>query len=164
MLLTLEWSEDTKSKMQTEALDEKEKWKARGSLCTLTGNKGSFMASPKKKKARQVKVLTEAVATMVIDVDFEKDIDATLQPVSMSAVEVPGIIVINEDKEDKDEEVGEEEVTNSIKAVAKGSPEAKSNEQRGRDHSSVARSPLNFEGWQKEVNARSGNWWHHIRN
>ena len=111
-LLTLEWSEDTKNKMQTEALDEKEKWKAWGSLCTPTGNKGSFTASPKKKKARQVNVdLIEAVVTMVIDVDLEKDIDATQQPVSTSTVEVPGIIAINEDEEDKDEEAGEEEVT-----------------------------------------------------
>jgi hypothetical protein len=36
------------------------------------------MASPKKKKARQVNVdLAEAVTTMVIDVHLEKDIDAT---------------------------------------------------------------------------------------
>jgi hypothetical protein len=42
--LTLEWSEDTKNIMQTEVLDENEKWKAWGSLCTLTGNKGSLMA------------------------------------------------------------------------------------------------------------------------
>jgi hypothetical protein len=42
--LTLEWSEDTKNIMQTEVLDENEKWIAWGSLCTLTGNKGSLMA------------------------------------------------------------------------------------------------------------------------
>jgi hypothetical protein len=87
-LLTMEWSKDTKNKMQTEALDENKKWKAWGSLCTLTGNKESFTALPKKKKAKQVNVdLAEAVTTMVIDVDFKKDINATQQPVSTSSVD-----------------------------------------------------------------------------
>jgi hypothetical protein len=120
-LLTLEWSKDTMNQMQTEALDKKEKWKAWGSLCTPTGNKESLMASPKKKKARQVSIdLMEAVVTMVIDMDLEKNIDATQQLVSMSTIDVPGIIVIKEDKEDKDEVAGEEDVTNSTEEVAKG--------------------------------------------
>jgi hypothetical protein len=104
------------------------------------------MASPKKKKARQVNVDSkEAVATIMIDVDFEKDINATQQPVSASAVEVPGIIVINEDKEDKDEEVGEEEVTDSIKAVGKGSLVATMNKEAEttpllQDHPSILKA------------------------
>jgi hypothetical protein len=126
--LTLEWSEDTKNIMQTEALDENKKWKAYGSLCTPTGNNGSFTASPKKKKARQVNVdSVEAVTTMVIDVDLEKDIDTTQQPVPASSVEVLGIISMNEDEEDKDEEAGEEEVTDFTEVLAKGSPEATMN-------------------------------------
>lgn len=124
-LLNLEWSNNATNKMQTEAFDEKDKRKARGSLRTPSGNKGSFMASPKKKKPRQVKVdSTEAVETMVIDVDLQKDIDKT-QQVSASTIDVPEqIIAIDEDKEDKVDAAGEEEDTDSKKAVAKGLPEA----------------------------------------
>ncbi len=123
--LTLEWSEDTKNIMQTEVLDENEKWIAWGSLCTLTGNKGSLMACPKKKKARQVNVdSAENVTTMVIDVDWEKDIHATQQPVPTSSVEVLGIMAMNEDEEDEDEEAGKEEVTDFTEVLAKGLPEA----------------------------------------
>jgi hypothetical protein len=91
----------------------------------LTGNKGSLTASPKKKKARQVNVdSAEKVTTMVIDVDWEKDIHATQQPVPTSSVEVLGIMAMNEDKEDEDEEAGKEEVTDFTEVLAKGSPEA----------------------------------------
>jgi hypothetical protein len=57
---------------------------------------------------------------MLINVDFEKDIDATQQPVFISSVEVFGIIAMNEDKEDKEEEAGEEDVTDSTEVLAKG--------------------------------------------
>jgi hypothetical protein len=82
------------------------------------------MATPKKKKVRQVKVnLTEAVETMVIDVDLNKDINVTQQQVSASTIDVRGIIAINEDEEDEDEAAGEEDA-DSTEAVAKGLPEA----------------------------------------
>jgi hypothetical protein len=125
--LTLEWSEDTKNIMQTEVLDENKKRKAWGSLRTLTGNKGSLTASPKKKKARQVNVdSAEKMTTMVIDVDWEKDIHATQQPVPTSSVEVLGKSwqCKNEDEEDEDEEAGKEEVTDFTEVLAKGLPEA----------------------------------------
>jgi hypothetical protein len=61
---------------------------------------------------------------MVIDVDLEKDIHATQQPVPTSSVEVLGIMALNEDEEDEDEEAGEEDVTDFTEVLAKGSPEA----------------------------------------
>ncbi len=142
-LLTLEWSEDTMNQLQTEALDNKEKWKAWGSLCTPTGNKESFMTSPKKKKARQINVnLMEAVVTMVIDGDFEKGMDVTQQPVSASTVDVPGIIAINTDEEDKYEAAGEEEFTNSTEAVAKGLPEVTMNKEASETSPQLQDPPL----------------------
>jgi hypothetical protein len=85
------------------------------------GNKVSFTASPKKKKAKQFNVdSAEAVTTVVIDVDFEKDINATQQLVSASSVEVFGIMAMNEDEEDKEKEAGEEDATDSTGVPAKG--------------------------------------------
>jgi hypothetical protein len=51
----------------------------------------------------------------------------TQQPVSTSSVEVLGIIAMNEDEEDKEEEAGEEDVTDSTEVLAKGLPEATMN-------------------------------------
>jgi hypothetical protein len=56
--------------------------------------------------------------------DWEKDIHATQQPVPTSSVEVLGIMAMNEDEEDEDEEAGKEEVTDFTEVLAKGSPEA----------------------------------------
>jgi hypothetical protein len=81
----------------------------------------------------------EAVVTMVIDADLKKDINATQQLVSVSTVDVPGIIAINEDKEDEDEAEGEEDVTNSTEAGARGLLEATMNKEK--DLSPAARSP-----------------------
>jgi hypothetical protein len=116
------------------------------SLCTLTGNKGSFMASPKKEKARQVNAdSAEAVTTMVIDVDLEKDIDATQQPVPASSVEVLGIMAMNKDEEDEDEEAGEEEVTDFMEVLAKGLLEATMYNE-AETALLLQDPPLNFEG------------------